>query len=113
MLNVGDDRALKLALKIAAQDTSITVTAPAASVNVSPAVGTVIDRQFAEHLPLNGRSFQALITMTPGVVLTTASSTTPGQFSVNGQRSDANYFTVADDGIGLDRSRLAAAGGLG
>jgi hypothetical protein len=35
--------------------------------------------------------------MTPGVVLTKATSTSPGQFSVNGQRSDANYFMV--DGV--------------
>ena len=120
VLNVGDDRALRIVLTIATQDTSVTVTAQAASVDVSPAVGTVIDRQFAEHLPLNGRSFQALITMTPGVVLTTASSTAPGQFSVNGQRSDANYFTV--DGVsanvavqptaGLGPSGAGAAPGL-
>ena len=29
-----------------------------------------MDRQFAENLPLNGRSFQTLIELTPGVVLT-------------------------------------------
>ena len=31
-------------------------------------VSTVVDRQFAENLPLNGRSFQSLIDLTPGVV---------------------------------------------
>ena len=33
-------------------------------------VSTVVDRNFAENLPMNGRSFQSLIQLTPGVVLT-------------------------------------------
>ena len=63
----------------------------------SPTVSTVVDRTFVESIPLNGRSFQTLITLTPGVVLTTASQSDQGQFSVNGQRADVNYFTV--DGV--------------
>ena len=31
-------------------------------------MSTVVDRQFAENLPMNGRSFQTLIQLTPGVV---------------------------------------------
>jgi len=97
VLNVGDDRALRVVLTIATQDTSVTVTAQAASVDVSPAVGTVIDRQFVDNLPLNGRSFQNLIALAPGVVVTATQFDDQGQFSVNGQRADANYFTV--DGV--------------
>jgi len=63
----------------------------------SATVGTVVDRQFVENLPLNGRSFQSLIALTPGVVLTKASVGEQGQFSVNGQRANANYFMV--DGV--------------
>src|SRR5208283_2907895 len=49
-------------------------------------------------MPLNGRSFQSLIFMTPGVIIATgATGDNAGQFSVNGQRTDANYFTV--DGV--------------
>ena len=40
----------------------------------SASVSTVVDRQFAENLPLNGRSFQTLIQLTPGVVLTPVDS---------------------------------------
>jgi len=54
----------------------------------------VVDRHFADNLPLNGRSFQTLIMLTPGVVMTPPAFDDHGQFSVNGQRADANYFTV-------------------
>jgi hypothetical protein len=62
----------------------------------SVSVSTVVDDQFVQNMPLNGRSFQSLIALAPGVVFT-SSSEGPGQFSVNGQRSDANYFTI--DGV--------------
>jgi hypothetical protein len=48
-------------------------------------------------MPLNGSSFSALIDLTPGVVLVNSNFFEEGQFSVNGQRPDANYFTV--DGV--------------
>ena len=35
--------------------------------------------------------------LTPGVVVTVTGFDDQGQFSVNGQRADANYFTV--DGV--------------
>jgi len=63
----------------------------------SASVSTVVNQQFVDNMPLNGRSFQSLISVAPGVVFTAAQSEGPGQFSVNGQRSDANYFTV--DGV--------------
>jgi hypothetical protein len=66
----------------------------------SPAVATVVDRQFVENLPLNGRSFQSLLELTPGVTLTRSSTASTGQFSINGQRTNANYFMV--DGVGAN-----------
>jgi hypothetical protein len=63
----------------------------------SATVSTVVDHTFVENLPLNGRSFQTLILLTPGVVVTATAFDDQGQFSVNGQRADANYFTV--DGV--------------
>jgi hypothetical protein len=62
----------------------------------SAAVSTLVDQQFVDNMPLNGRSFQSLISAAPGVVFT-STQLGPGQFSVNGQRSDANYFMV--DGV--------------
>jgi hypothetical protein len=63
----------------------------------SVSVSTVVDDQFVQNMPLNGRSFQSLIALVPGVVFTSSAVEGPGQFSVNGQRNDANYFTV--DGV--------------
>src|SRR5260370_41553656 len=59
-------------------------------------------------MALNGRSFQSLIMVGPGVVVTPATATNPGQFSVNGQRADANYFTV--DGGSANIGVLAVKG---
>src|SRR6185436_11197521 len=59
-------------------------------------------RTLAEILPLNGRSFQALIELTPGVVLTPVASLSADQFSVNGQRQRSDGFTV--DGVGAKAS---------
>ena len=63
----------------------------------SATVSTVVNRAFVEDMPLNGRSFQTLILLTPGAVVTATAYDDQGQFSVNGQRADANYFTV--DGV--------------
>src|SRR5262249_15186188 len=63
----------------------------------SATVSTVVDRNFAENLPMNGRTFQSLIQLTPGVVLTPSNGTDAGQFTVNGQRADSNYWMV--DGV--------------
>lgn len=96
VLNVNDQRALQIQLKVG--DISETVTIEAASlIRASAVVGTVIDRRFVGNLPLNGRSFQSLILLTPGVVATTQDTYNYGQFSVNGQRANTNYFTV--DGV--------------
>ncbi|MBA3573163.1 MAG: carboxypeptidase regulatory-like domain-containing protein, partial [Pyrinomonadaceae bacterium] len=95
-LEVGAQLSLKIALKPAGPAESVTVTA-ASAINTAPSVSTLINRQFVESLPMNGRSFQSLIILTPGVVLTKTGFGEQGQFSVNGQRSNANYFTV--DGV--------------
>lgn len=97
VLNVNDRRTIRINLKVGAVGATVTVENQSPLVDESPAVSTVVDRQFVENIPLNGRSFQSLITLTPGVVLTKTNFAELGQFSVNGQRADANYFTV--DGV--------------
>ena len=105
-----DQRArLDFALTIGSNTETITVEGSAPLLNTSDAsVSTVIGNRFVENLPLNGRSFSSLIDLTPGVVLTPTNFYEQGQFSVNGQRPDANYFLV--DGVSAN---LGTAGGGG
>lgn len=100
ILNVQDAIGRNFTMQIGQRNELITITAGREELNLSPAVSTVADQQFVENMPLNGRSFQSLIYLTPGLVLTTSSQDAPGQFSVNGQRSNANYFMV--DGVSAD-----------
>lgn len=99
LLNAGDRIVLRVELTPAAQGESLVVRGEARTINTAPALSTVVDRQFVENLPLNGRSLQSLFELTAGVVIVPVrnSSQEGGQFSVNGQRSNANYFTV--DGV--------------
>jgi hypothetical protein len=63
---------------------------------------------------MNGRSFQTLIQLTPGVVLTANNGYDTGQFSVNGQRAVSNYWMVDGVGANIGISTLATPGnGLG
>jgi hypothetical protein len=98
VLNVQDALSITFTLPIGALSESITVEGGAPLINTQDAsVSTVVDRQFAENLPMNGRSFQSLIELTPGVVLTPNNQGSEGQFSVNGQRASSNYWMV--DGV--------------
>jgi hypothetical protein len=120
-LNVQGAIAVNFTLPLGAVSETLTVEAGVPLVDTeSAAVSTVVDRQFAENLPLNGRSFQTLIQLTPGVVLTPSNQEDAGQFSVNGQRTSSNYWMVdgvsANIGIGLNSGNFGGnglAGGLG
>jgi Carboxypeptidase regulatory-like domain len=84
-------------LAIGPASESVTVLSDTFGVRTdSAAVSTVVDDQFVQNMPLNGRSFQPLIALAPGIVFT-SQNLGQGQFSANGQRSDANYFMV--DGV--------------
>jgi hypothetical protein len=97
-LHVQDAIELNFELALGPTSESIRVEAGARLINTESAtVSTIIDHAFVQNLPLNGRSFQTLIMLTPGVVVTATAFDDQGQFSVNGQRADANYFTV--DGV--------------
>jgi hypothetical protein len=97
VLNANDQRSLPISLKVAQRDEAVTVSDEAPLISESPAVATSVDQKFIENQPLNGRTFQSLIALSPGVQLTPSSIVDQGQFSVNGQRTATNYFTV--DGV--------------
>ena len=97
ILNVNDQRMIKISLKVGGVESMVNVVDTPLLIDESTAVGTTVDRQFVGNLPLNGRSVQPLINLSPGVVATKVAAGETGQFSVNGQRANANYFTI--DGV--------------
>jgi len=110
VLEVDQRARLDFALTIGSNAESVTVEGTAPLLNSSDAsVSTVIGNRFVENMPLNGRSFSSLIDLSPGVVLAPNNQSEQGQFSVNGQRPDANYFMV--DGVSANLG-TAGAGGL-
>jgi len=116
ILNVGEHLSRDVVLKVGSITQSVSVTAETSHVNTTDAgVSTVIDRATVENMPLNGRSFQSLLQLTPGINAINPMSVTPanvqnaqGQFTVNGQRPDANYFIV--DGVSANTG--ASSGGV-
>ena len=111
-VNVQDNLEENLRLSVGAVSETITVEANAENVNTTDAtVSTVVDNRFVENMPLNGRSFGSLLDLIPGVVLNSANFYDQGQFSVNGQRPDANYFSV--DGVSANIGTNASNPGQG
>jgi Carboxypeptidase regulatory-like domain/TonB dependent receptor len=97
LLNVQDALSQNFTLAVGPSTESVTVIGNVSGLQTdSGVVSTLVDQQFVGNMPLNGRSFQPLIASAPGVVFT-SQNLGEGQFSVNGQRSDANYFMV--DGV--------------
>jgi hypothetical protein len=100
--------ALNFVLPVGATSESITVDSATPARNTTDAsVSTVVDQKFIKNIPLNGRSFQDLISMTPGVVTASPQNNSQsvgvsGDFSVNGQRTQSNYYTV--DGVSANIS---------
>jgi hypothetical protein len=101
-LHVQDVIAVNFQLELGSMAESVTVEEGASMINTTNGtISTVVDPTYVKNMPLNGRSFQDLISLTPGIV--TNSPQQPGklgqsgEFSVNGQRTEANYYTV--DGV--------------
>lgn len=116
-LNVGDQKSLQVQMKVGGVAATVEVNSDASLISDSASVSTTINRQFVENLPLNGRSLQSLINLTPGTVQTNSGEFGGGgQFSVNGQRSNANYFTIdgvsANIGVGTGYVIGQASGSL-
>lgn len=115
VLNVQSALALNIVLPIGSTSESITVDAGSSLINTTDAsVSTVIDQKFVKNIPLNGRSFQDLISLTPGVVTQSpqrqGSVQAEGDFSVNGQRTESNYYTL--DGVSANTA-AGVDGGTG
>jgi hypothetical protein len=111
--NVQDHIEQNFKLQVGSVSESVTVEADGININTTDGtVGTVVDRQFVENIPLNGRSFQSLILLTPGVTpVPGASNNHTGEFSVNGQRTETNYYTVDGVSANTGMANLTSVGG--
>jgi hypothetical protein len=96
--------ALEINFEMALGSASESITVNAEPTNESPAVSMTVDREFVENMPLNGRSIQDLIQLAPG----TASGQS-GYYSVDGQMTNANNFTV--DGVSANLGGSFNTGG--
>ncbi len=98
-VDVGGRLLRNVTLRVGSEQQTVQVDGSGETLNTTDAtVSTVINRQFVENLPLNGRSFQALITLAPGTEVVPSSGVgSSGEISVNGQRTEANYYTI--DGV--------------
>ncbi len=106
ILNIQDALSINFTLPVGAVFETVTVEGGASMINTTDAsVSTVVDQSYVENMPLNGRSFQDLILLTPGIFTQTPQNAASalgqtGEFSVNGQRAESNYYTV--DGVGAN-----------
>ncbi len=104
-------------LTVGAVQETITVegTAPLVSQEES-SIGVRVYREDIQRLPLNGRGILGLLELSPGTNVTPATRGEAGQFTANGQRPNANYFTVdgasANNGVTAGGLPAQASGGV-
>ncbi len=124
LLNEGDAKNLLIRMKVGSIAESVIVDASGLILNSSDAsVGTAVDQKFVANVPLNGRSFQDLVSLTPGIVTQSPQAAGPGastlgEFSVNGQQPKSNAFFVdgvsanINAGLTSGNSRVSSAGSI-
>jgi hypothetical protein len=109
VLHTEDAIEINFELQVGSSSQTITVTDSAGQIDTSPAVSMTVTHEFVENMPLNGRSFQDLIQLAPGTVATSNGAVSTGYYSIDGQRTDGNYFTV--DGVSANLGGVLNAAG--
>src|SRR3989475_6303937 len=97
-LVVGQEAVVDLTLEVGAAAETVTVSEEAPLVNTTTSsTSGVITEQQVKELPLNGRSFDQLITLNVGVSNATSNTLDSGawnMFSVAGKRPETNRFII-------------------
>jgi Carboxypeptidase regulatory-like domain len=103
-LVVGQDAIVDLTLQVSAVKTEVRVAEDAPIVTTSTRdISGLVGEQQVKDLPLNGRSYDLLLPLNPGVVNFTSlktggtgisNSTTANNFAVSGQRPQQNLFLL-------------------
>jgi hypothetical protein len=100
-VNVAADRRLNVALRKAAVEEQITVTASSPLIETTPSIGTFVSQSQIESLPLNGRQFANLGSLAPGTTLSVNSDPTkPGQLTLalnGGSGRNVNFLVDGGD----------------
>ncbi len=116
-VNVAQTITVNVRLQVGGGEQSVTVDGSGINVNTTDAtVSTVIDQKFIENIPLNGRTLQSLLTAIPGVTIAPTyvggQPGVSGEMSVNGMRTEANYYTVdgASSNTGANRYEIGFGG---
>jgi hypothetical protein len=116
-LEAAQQGTIDLKLEVGSSSEAVTVNGDIPLINTSDAsVSTVVDRQFVENMPLNGRTLQSLISDAPGIVTTpTPVAGEQGQFSSVGQRAGSNYFSIdaVSANFGVEVAQYLAEGANG
>src|SRR5947207_1365565 len=74
-LNIQDNVVRNFALQVGSISETVTITADQFHMNTTDgSVSTVVDQTYVKNMPLNGRSFQDLILLTPGIVTQSSQS---------------------------------------
>jgi hypothetical protein len=103
-LGVGQEARVEVTLQVGLMSQQITVNSDAPLVSVTTAdVPGLVGEQQVKSLPLNGRSYDLLLTLNPGIVNFTSeksggigisNSTTGNNFAVSGNRPQQNLFLL-------------------
>ena len=108
-LDVAETSVRNFHLELGPVSETVTVQGNGVSLNTSDgSVSTIISREFIDDLPLNGRTLQNLLPLSPGIVPDGISSGNRGAsgYSVNGNR-DTSSVNWTVDGISVN---IGAAG---
>ncbi|MDP2999850.1 MAG: TonB-dependent receptor [Bryobacterales bacterium] len=95
VLQVDQSARIDVPLEVGSLSESIEITASSPLVQSENAsVGAVVDSQKAIDLPLNGRRFEELATLVPGVNTGAPGANNGGGFSAAGMRSEQNAYQI-------------------
>ncbi|HEY4355244.1 MAG TPA: TonB-dependent receptor [Acidobacteriaceae bacterium] len=118
VLTVGAEAVVDLPLTVGAETQTVEVTgAPPLVESTNASMGSLVDDKSIRALPLNGRSWDQLAELQPGVTHTNPGPPTGNQFnfgtgerfSVGGQRPDTNLFLL--DGMDINDQANGTPGG--
>src|SRR5258708_4134575 len=103
-LTVGQEASVDLRLQVSGVQSEVTVTGDAPMVSTTTRdISGLVGEQAVKDLPLNGRSYDLLLPLNPGIVNFTSqktggtgisNSTTANNFAVSGNRPQQNLFLL-------------------